>query len=284
MSVEIDSDYLDQWVGKTERVRDLVTARPVASLAATLDRHADFPKDSDPLPYLWHWLYLLPCHDASEIGGDGHAKLGGFLPPIPLPRRMWAGSRFEFGTPLQVGETIERESRIKSIKIKQGKSGTLGFVEVAHAIAGDRGGRLLEEHDIVYREPPRENAPARDPVRAPDNAEWTVTINPDPVLLFRYSAMTFNGHRIHYDRDYCRDVEHYDGLVVHGPLIATLLLEHAARRVPGLSLSRFSFRAVSPTLDTRPFQVSGRKDGKQLSLWASSMEGELAMQALAEIV
>lgn len=282
MSVQVDIETLNQWIGRTERAQDVVTARPVAALAATLDRHAGYPRDGDPLPYLWHWLYFLPCHDASELGDDGHAKLGGFLPPVPLPRRMWAGSRFEFGQPLQVGETIQRESRIENISVKRGRSGTLAFVEVQHAVVGDRGGNLLEWHDIVYREPPRPDAPVRDPVKAPDDAEWSVEIHPDPVLLFRYSAVTFNGHRIHYDRDYCREVEGYDGLVVHGPLIATLLLEHAGGRYPDLVLSRFEFRAVSPLLHTSPFLVHGRRDGSRLRLWASGPDGTLAMRAEAE--
>ncbi len=282
MSIEVDIEHLNQWIGNTERAEDRVAARPAAALAATLDRHDGYPKNGDRLPYLWHWLYFLSCHDASELGEDGHAKLGGFLPPVPLPRRMWAGSRFEFGQPLQIGEAIQRQSRIKSINIKQGRTGTLGFVEVEHTITGDRGGGIVEQHDIVYREPSPPGASARPTAPAPDGAGWTVTIHPDPVLLFRYSAVTFNGHRIHYDRDYCRRVEGYDGLVVHGPLIATLLLEHAARQYPVLNLSRFSFRAVSPTLDTRPFQVSGARDGDQLKLWASSMDGALAMQAEAQ--
>jgi len=283
MSAAIDREPLDAWIGKTERLRDQVTAGPIASLAATLDRHPPPPRDGDPLPYLWHWLYFLPCHNASELGGDGHAKLGRFLPPVPLPRRMWAGSRFEFGPPLQMGETIERVSTIKRIDIKQGRSGVLGFVTVEHAVVGDRGGGLLEEHDIVYRERSKPGAAPRDPLPAPDNAQWTVTIHPDPVLLFRYSAVTFNGHRIHYDRDYCREVEGYDGLVVHGPLIATLLLEPAARQTLGLRLRRFSFRAVSPILDTQDFHVSGNREGGALSLWASRMDGALAMQAEADV-
>src|SRR3982751_3403739 len=188
------------WVGKTETVTDTVTATPYAALSATLDRSADRPPSGTPLPPLWHWLYFLPLHRQSEIGSDGHAKRGSFLPPVPLPRRMWAGSQFEFRTLVRVGDRITRLSTIADVTGKTGRTGPLVFVKVRHEIrANDEvAPAIVEFHDIVYREAPgpTEVAPPGKP--APTDAAWQRRWMPDDVLLFRYSALTFNGHRIHY--------------------------------------------------------------------------------------
>jgi 3-methylfumaryl-CoA hydratase len=262
----------DDWIGRTESVEDIVTAWPLSALAATLDREPP----ADIVPPLWHWLYFLPTHPQGELGPDGHGKRGKFLPPVELPRRMWAGGRVEFHDGLRVGDRARRISRIASVQEKQGRTGPLVFVVVRHEIHTQRGLALSEEHDIVYRDHPQAGdvAPAQT---APDAAEWERTIHPDDVLLFRYSALTFNGHRIHYDRRYCTEVEHYPGLVVHGPLVATLLLG----LVPG-PVSKFSFRAVSPLFDTEPFVVRGKSDGNGASLTACAAGGRLAMTASAE--
>lgn len=256
----------------------------MAALSATLDRDDPPPSLGDPLPPLWHWLYFLPVHRQSELGPDGHAKLGGFLPPVPLPRRLWAGTRIEFHHPLRVGETITRESRIVNVEHKQGRSGSLVFVLVRHEIRNAAGIALTDEHDIVYRDSPRPGDPTPPPApAAPADHAWERTIHPDDVLLFRYSALTFNGHRIHYDRRYVTEVEGYPGLVVHGPLQATLLVDLLRRSMPQANVKRFVFRAVSPLFDTAPFAVCGKPeaDGKTVQLWTRSEAGGLAMSVTA---
>ena len=280
----IDIDHLRGWVGKTEEMVDLVTAAPLAGYAAMLDRSDPYPKMGDVLAPSCHWLYFLPQAKHSEIGEDGHPRRGGFVPPVPLPRRMWAGSRLEFLKPLKVGDEIRRVSSIKDVTYKQGKTGDLVFCVVRHEISNDQGLALVDEHDIVYRDEADPSAPPMPPKPVPENAVWTRSIQPDPVLLFRYSALTFNGHRIHYDRSYVTDVEGYPGLIVHGPLIATLLMDLCRREQPDRWLKKFSFRALSPLFDIAPFQVNGRPDanGAFADLWASKEDGSLAMQARAE--
>jgi len=273
------------WIGRTQRRSDRVTGASVAALAATLDRNDPAPAEGDDLPPLWHWLYCLPLDRQSDIGPDGHAKRGGFLPPIPLPRRMWAGGRITFSAPLHIGEPIERESRIVDITRKEGRSGPLAFVVVRHVISGANGVAIVEEHDIVYRGKANAGEPSRTPTPAPVDAAWSHEIDPDPVLLFRYSALTFNSHRIHYDRRYVTDVEGYPGLVVHGPLIATLLADLLRRALPGVTLAAFSFRAVSPLFDGASFFVRGQPahDGKSVRLWAANTHDDLAMDATATL-
>jgi 3-methylfumaryl-CoA hydratase len=246
---------LEQWVGRSESSTDLVTAAPLAALAATLDRDDPRPHSGDALPPLSHWLYFLPIHRQSELGSDGHAKRGGFLPPVPLPRRMWAGGRLDFFHPLQVGETVTRVSRILNVKSKQGRTGPLVFVLVRHEISNPQGLAIAEEQDLVYRDLSQAGELPASPPPAPSSAEWERTIHPDDILLFRYSALTFNGHRIHYDRRYATEVEGYPGLVVHGPLLATLLLDLLQRSLPGALVKRFEFRAVSPLFDVSAFKA-----------------------------
>jgi 3-methylfumaryl-CoA hydratase len=282
----LDIASLQKWIGRTEIRDDQVTAAPMAALSATLDRDDPPPQPGDPLPPLWHWLYFLPIHRQSELAADGHAKLGGFLPPVPLPRRMWAGTRIEFYQPLRVGETITRESRIVNVEHKQGRTGSLLFVQVRHEIRNALGLALTDEHDIVYRDSPRPGDPAPPPPPvAPADHVWYRAIQPDDVLLFRYSALTFNGHRIHYDRRYVSEVEGYPGLVVHGPLQATLLVDLLRRSLPQADVKRFSFRAMSPLFDTAPFAVCGKPeaDGRTVQLWAKNATGGLAMSATATI-
>jgi 3-methylfumaryl-CoA hydratase len=278
---------LKQWIGRSETVSDVATATPVAALSATLDRPAERPPDGTPLPPLWHWLYFLPLHRRSDIGPDGHAKLGGFLPPVPLPRRMWAGSQFEFHRPLRVGDVLTRVSTIQDIAEKSGRTGSLVFVKVRHEIRrGDEAEVALTEfHDIVYREAagPDDVAPAPRP--APSGARWEREWLPDEVLLFRYSALTFNGHRIHYDRRYVTEVERYPGLVVHGPLVATLLLDLLRHQRPDAQVTRYEFRAVRPVFDGRSFFACGepQPDGRTVRLWARDHEGWLTMDASARV-
>jgi 3-methylfumaryl-CoA hydratase len=276
---------LKDWIGRTETVEDVVTATPYAALSASLDREAARPRPGMALPALWHWLYFLPLHRRSEIGPDGHAKRGGFLPPVPLPRRMWAGSQFEFHKPLRIGDAIERTSTIESVTEKSGRTGALVFVKVRHEIRtnGERDVALTEFHDIVYREAAKPTDVAPPPQPAPAKSAWEKKWVPDDVLLFRYSALTFNGHRIHYDRRYVTQVEGYPGLIVHGPLIATLLVDLLRWRRPDARVASFEFRAVRPIFDIHHFFVCGepQADASTVRLWAKDHEGWLAMDARA---
>ncbi len=276
---------LDAWIGRSETLHDTVTTAPVTAINATLDHPPLAVAAGTPLPPLWHWLYFLPMHRQSEIGADGHAKRGGFLPPVPLPRRMWAGSQFNFVSPLRVGDRIERTSTIADVSSKEGRSGSLVFVKVRHEVRcnGAAEAALVEFHDIVYREAQRPDDQPPPPQAAPQAADWQRTIVPDDVLLFRYSALTFNGHRIHYDRQYVTQVEGYPGLIVHGPLIATLLLDLLRRHLPDANVADFRFKAVRPTFDLHPFKVSGARMGNSIRLWAQDHEGWLTMDAVATL-
>jgi 3-methylfumaryl-CoA hydratase len=251
---------------------------PARALAATVDREQAWSA-GEALPPLWHWLYFLPIDRQSALAEDGHVARGGFLPPIDLPRRMWAGSRFRFEATLRIGDDATRVSRIGAITEKQGRTGPLVFVTVHHDISTAAGPAIHEEHDIVYRG--HAVGPAAEPPQAPADAVWRRTVTPTDVLLFRYSAVTFNGHRIHYDRRYATEVEHYPGLVVHGPLVATLLLDLLASEQPDAHVKTFEFRAVSPLFDTAPFTICGHPDGR---LWAANHTGGLAMEARATLV
>ncbi len=273
------------WVGRQQLAHDTLVPTPLCALSATLDHDTTDWRAGTPLPPLWHWLYFLPLHRASEIGPDGHPRRGGFLPPVPLPRRMWAGGRFEFRAPLHVGDAVSRLSTIESVTPKTGRSGEMVFVRVRHELQaeGASGPAWLEWHDIVYRAAPQPGDAPATPQPAPTGAPWRREWLPDDVMLFRYSALTFNGHRIHYDRRYVTEVEGYPGLVVHGPLIATLLLDLLRREAPGAELASFQFKAVRPTFDGRPMRVNGRRDGATVALWAEDDEGWLTMEATATL-
>jgi 3-methylfumaryl-CoA hydratase len=276
---------LEKWVGRTETISDEITPTPMAQLAATLDFEAPIPKPGDLLPPLWHWLYFPSIHRRSALGPEGHAIRGGFLPPVPLPRRMWAGGRFLFHHALVVGRRYTRTSRILEVRQKEGRTGPLIFVVVRHEIGSAEGLALIEEQDIVYREHPKMGDLTPTPQPAPKDAKWERTIRPDNVLLFRYSALTFNAHRIHYDYRYATEIEGYPGLVVHGPLIATLLIDVIRRQMPQARIAQFRFRAVSALFDTGPFSVCGKpeNDAKTISLWARDECGGLATTATATL-
>ncbi len=281
----LDAAALAQWVGRTERRSDRVTPVPIAALSATLDRDDPPPREGDAIAPLRHWLYFLPLYPRRESGPDGHALRGGFLPPVPLPRRMWAGGRMEFQRPVRVGDAIERVSTIAKVDAKQGRTGPLVFVLVRHEISAKGELAIVEEHDIVYREAPRPGDPPPPKKAAPTDGTWRRDVVPDDVLLFRYSALTFNSHRIHYDRRYVTGVEGYPGLIVHGPLIATLLADLGRDNVAPAAIATFSFRAVMPLFDIAPFAVCGRLDGNGQSarLWAQDNAGNLAMEASATL-
>ena len=278
---------LKDWIGRSEEVSDTATPTPYAALSATLDRHAERPDAGTKLPPLWHWLYFLPLHHRSDIGPDGHAQRGGFMPAVPLPRRMWAGSQFEFHQTLRIGDPMTRTSTIVEVTEKSGRTGPLVFVKVRHDIrrAAESEVALTEFHDIVYREAARPGDAPPPPKPAPPTSTWEKKWVPDDVLLFRYSALTFNGHRIHYDRRYVTEVEGYPGLIVHGPLIATLLLDLLRDQLPQAEVARYEFRAVRPLFDINPFFVCGepQPDGKTIRLWAKDHQGWLTMEATAVI-
>jgi len=276
---------LQDWIGRQETVVDQVTPTPIAALCATLDRPVVRPEPGTSIPAPWHWLYFLPMIPQAEIGPDGHAKRGGFLPPVPLPRRMWAGSQMTFHEPIQIGDQITRTSTIDQITEKSGRSGSLVFVKVRHEIRRNQQSSvaLTEFHDIVYRDAPAPGAAAPTPELAAPYAPWVKRWTPDDVLLFRYSALTFNGHRIHYDRRYVTEVEGYPGLIVHGPLIATLLLDLVRDHRPDAQILQFEFKAIRPTFDLHHFEVCGEPaaDGQTIRLWARDHEGYLTMSASA---
>ena len=273
---------LRQWIGRTESRRDLISGWPVKALAATLDRQDPEPAEGSPVPDGWHWLYFLDAKPASELGSDGHPARGGFLPPVPLPRRMWAGGRIDFVRPLRIGEAAQRDSEILKVEEKSGASGKLVFVTVRHTVTGSGEIAIVEEQDIVYRDAAKPGDAPPPGKTAPCAPEWSRCMKPDPVLLFRYSALTFNGHRIHYDKDYATAEEHYQGLVVHGPLQTTLLLD-LCRRHAGRPTKRLEYRAMSPLFDGRPFTVSGQIDpvNAKAELWTANVDGHYAMRATA---
>ena len=276
-------DDMRAWVGRTQSVEDFIAPWPAKALIATLDEQDAEPRMGDVLPPLWHWLHFLEVAPASKIGSDGHGERGEFLPPIPLPRRMWAGSRFSFrDEPLRIGDTAKRVSTVKSIEPKTGASGSMVFVTVEHTLSGPRGVALLEEHDIVYREAAKPGETARDPKPAPTDASAAKTIVADPVLLFRFSALTFNGHRIHYDQPYVTGVEGYPGLIVHGPLMGLLQIELARRSTPGRTAATFEFRALSPVFAGAPLTVGARREADgAVTTWIANAKGGLAQQGKA---
>lgn len=277
-----DVEFLRRWVGRTELIEDSATLASLRALAATLD-HADPQfRMGAPIPPCWHWLYFLPMTRQSEIGPDGHPLRDGFLPPVALPRRMWAGSRIEFLAPLRAGQSLQRLSSIEDVLLKEGRTGPLVFVKVRHEIRADGTLAVTEEQDIVYRELPLPGEPAPTYRAAPGDASWSRRIEPDDVLLFRYSALTFNSHRIHYDRRYVTGVEGYPGLVVHGPLIATLLLDLLRRECPSARVRKFRFRAIKPLFDVSSFDVCGRmRESNTAALWTRDADGDLTMEATA---
>lgn len=278
-----DNPDLQAWVGRSEERHDLIQSERCVGLQAALNLSGERLSDGDALPPLWHWLYFWDIAPRFELGRDGHPALGGFMPPVGPARRMWAGSRVSFPGTLRLGEPATRVSTIEKVAEKSGRSGKLVFVTVRHELSGSDGLAVVDEHDIVYREDTGKGASARPGEPAPDGAKWVETVDPDPTLLFRYSALTFNGHRIHYDRDYARDIEGYDGLVVHGPLLATMMVGMAARALPERSVSRFEFRGMRPVMDIETFTVNVDPDGEDaVDVWVANGDGMFAMRGRTE--
>ncbi|MSO76070.1 MAG: acyl-CoA dehydrogenase [Alphaproteobacteria bacterium] len=278
-------DKLREWIGRSEVVEELSVARPIRAIFALLDK-AELAKEGDPIGPMGHWCFFQPHARASEIGPDGHPKRGGFMPPVPLPRRMFGGARTTYIKPLLIGERMRREGRITDVNIKGGRTGTLVICTVKYSFYGESGLAMEEEHDIIYRDNPPPGASDGNVGKtnpAPSDYAWVRTVTPEPVMLFRYSSATFNGHRIHYDRKYVTEVEGYPGLIVHGPLTATFLLELALANNPGKSLKGFSFQARAPLFDTAPFRVAGKPagNGEAAELWSITPEGTVGTVATA---
>ncbi len=282
----IDLEYLQQWQGRAETDQHLIDTRTVARMAGTLGLDSA-PALGEALPMPWHWLFFTPIPHALETGEDGHPARGGFLPPVPLPRRMWAGSRVTCHRPLQVGELAQRTSRVESVTTKSGRSGQLVFVTVEYQIYSETQELLIvESQDLVFREPVSNVATANSPLepyQSPIAAQWSESVRPNPVLLFRYSALTFNGHRIHYDRDYAVKEEGYPGLVVQGPLTASLLLGMMYRHLGCVTVKAFSFRGASPLFDTDSFLLEGAIEQDTVNLWALTPDRQLAMSLDVEL-
>ncbi|MCF8480958.1 MAG: MaoC family dehydratase N-terminal domain-containing protein [Rhodospirillum sp.] len=279
--MDVDLDPLRGWIGREETRSEHLTGALVQRFNATFDR-AFAAEDGAEAPLLIHLCLCQTTAPTAELGPDGHPRRGGFLPPVPLPRRMWAGGAVTFHAPMRIGEVITRRSVIEDVTVKEGRSGTLCFVTLTHHV--ESGGRkaLTERQDIVYRDgsgsDPVKPPPPPEPAPPGDNRR---VIDLSPVLLFRYSALTFNGHRIHYDAPYASGEEGYPGLVVHGPLQATLLAQYAAD-LRGATPSRFGFRGRVPLLDTDDFTLNATADGDGLRLWTAAMGGPMAMEARAE--
>jgi 3-methylfumaryl-CoA hydratase len=281
MNDKPDLDYLRQWIGRSTQASDIVTAQLVKGLRATLFMEIGEPKKGDAAPFTVHWCLAPAVLPMSELGPDGHPTRGGFLPPVPLPRRMWAGGELEFFDTLRVGDEMTRTSRISDVTMKTGSTGVLCFVSVDHLITTTRGTALRERQDIVYRDlsPAQPAAPAK-PATAP-SAQHRESHMADPVLLFRYSALTFNGHRIHYDRDYVTKVEGYPGLVFHGPMQAAFLVEFAAKLHGGAAPRKFSYRGVQPLFEGSEFSVNANAIDGGLEVWTANSAGQPTMKGTA---
>ena len=276
----MDRDW-SGWIGRGETASDMLTPAMVEGLAATLDTPIDLAAGAEA-PQGVHWLLAPPRAPMREIGADGHPRRGGFLPPIDLPRRMWAASEVRFAAPLRTGESIERVSRIASVEAKAGSAGPLVFVGVDRSYRVDGETRIEERQTIVYRDVQPYQRPAEADPAAHMPADLERLIRPDPVMLFRYSALTFNGHRIHYDQPYATRVELYPGIVVQAPLTATLCLDLAARTLGPNRLATFSFRGTAPAFANEPLRIAAWHDGDALDFVASA-EGRVVAKAMARL-
>ena len=287
MTTTIDLDDLRSHIGRTQTATDVVLPGPANLLRLALGRPEPEYREGDVLPPAWLALYFLPRVASDALRPDGSPRDTGVVPPLALPRRMFAGERVSFRGAVRVGETLRRETRLADISVKLGNTGTLVFATVTSRVHGPGGLAIEEERRTVFREEvkagERNQAPRREP--PPRDAPWRRTVAPDPVLLFRYSALTFNSHRIHYDRAWAMEVEGYPGLVVHGPLTTTLLIDFARDQNPDRRIVAYSTQARAPLFDTAPFELRGRPatTGRGAELWAVTPEGTIAMSAEVEL-
>jgi 3-methylfumaryl-CoA hydratase len=266
---------LTDWIGRATELSCWIDPWRAQALHATLDATDAVPTEGSALAPGWHWAYFLDTAPSKELGADGHPRRGDFMPPVSLPRRMWAGSRLEFLAPIALGGAAKRVSRILAVEEKSGRSGRLCFVTVEHEIHGAAGIAIREQQDIVYRDVAAGAPPAQP---APSDALWKREWTFDAPRLFRYSAITFNSHRIHYDREYVTKDEGYPGLVVHGPLLATVMLELVRSQHPERPLRRFEFRAIAPVFDGQRIEACGKPDGDRLAVWIRGETGSLHMR------
>lgn len=277
---------LEEWIGREEKAHDEVTLPAVRRFAALLDLPPDAYRRGTAIPGPWYVVLFGSEARQSTLGPDGHPAKGQFLPPVPLPRRMFAGRRVWFHAPLCIGDEVSRISRIQAITPKQGRSGAMCFVTVRHEIAGPRGLAVVEEQDLVYREATPAAPERRDAAAAPQSPppEWTRAVTPDPTMVFRYSAITFNAHRIHYDAAYTREKEGYPDLVVNGGLTTSLLWE-LARSQTGTEIKSSASRNVKALFVGRPATLCGRRaEGGKVRVWALDAAGDLALDAELEMV
>jgi 3-methylfumaryl-CoA hydratase len=281
--IDIDIEPLRGWIGSSEIGTDRITPGLVERFGATLGLDEGGRNDGDPAPPAIHWCLAQPAVATAMLGGDGHPARGGFLPPVPLARRMWAGGSLSFHDDLRIGDSVTRRSKVADVTAKAGRSGPLVFVTIVHEIETARGLAISERQDIVYRQPSPPGATAAPPAASapPREADFSQAMDATSVLLFRYSALTFNSHRIHYDADYARKVEGYPGLVVHGPLQATLLLNLAVRLGGGWLPARFDYRGLAPLFAGQRFTINAIGSGAELELWTADAGGAIAMSAKA---
>ena len=279
---DIDATELRRAIGRRDRRHQVFDADTAARMAALLDWETPPPAGGD-LPPLWHWSYFTPLTRAGDLARDGHAVKGAFLPDVPLPHRLFAGARIHFHAPIRIGDAVERHSTVHDVRVKEGRTGPLVFVVLHHELSVGGQVALQEEQDIVYRGAAPEPASGALPGEAPPRAQFSREVAPDPVLLFRYSAVTFNGHRIHYDRDYAVGQEGYPGLVVHAPLTATLLADLLRMHRPDARLTSAQFRALRPICDTAPFTICGHCAGDTAILWAQAPAGGVALRLDARV-
>jgi len=287
MTTTLDLEDLRSHIGRSQTATDVIHAGPANFLRAALGRAEPEFRDGDVLPPAWLTLYFLPKLAPEALRPDGSPRDAGVVPALGLPRRMFAGERVRFHAPVRIGETLRRETRLADISVKQGGTGTLVFATITSRVYGPGGLALEDERRTVFREEvkpgERNQAPRRDPV--PGDVPWRRSVTPDPVLLFRFSALTFNSHRIHYDRTWAMEVEGYPGLVVHGPLTTTLLIDFARDQNPGRRIASYATQARAPLFDTAPFELCGRPapGGRGSELWAVTPEGTIAMSAEVEL-
>lgn len=274
----------DEWIGNTETIDDYISLSQARRLQSTLDDTTSILVEGDALPPIWHWCYFLESAPQASLGPDGHAPRGTFLPPISLPRRMFAGGRAQFHAPLRIGQHARQVAKVNKIVEKQGRTGRLCFVTVSYAIEQDGKTCIEEERDFVYREAgARVLAPKKKQLAPVPKNSWSREIKPSPVMLFRYSALTFNGHRIHYDQPYATEVENYPGLIVHGPLLATFLLD-LVRLNQDRPIEKFQFKANAPIFNLSPFRIiATSKEHEEVELSVEGPDGAPCMQAVATL-
>jgi 3-methylfumaryl-CoA hydratase len=287
MTTAFNLDELKTHIGRKQTASDVLQPGPANLLRLALRRPEPELRAGDALPPAWLALYFLPRYRPDELRPDGSPRDAGVVPPMPFPRRMFAGERVRFHRPLRLGDTVRRETELADISVKSGGTGTLVFATVVNRVFGPDGLALEDERRTVFREEvkagERNQAPRREP--APADVPWRQRVTTDPVLLFRFSALTFNSHRIHYDRRWAMETEGYPGLVVHGPLTTTLLIDFARDSNPGRSLRSYATQARAPLFDTAAFELRGRPtaDGRGCELWAVTAEGTVAMSAEVEL-